>query len=114
MPIWTSLSHAINGNLNILDNSTGTGEGTSFSLIGGGRCTIEAKGTTSSGSGAASINIEVSNNGTTWQTAGTIGLTLGTTQTSDGFAMDAPWLYIRANVTSISGTDAKVSVIISA
>jgi hypothetical protein len=83
-------------------------------MIGGGRITAEAYGTTTSGSGAASVTIEVSNNNSTWQTAGTIGLTLGTTQTSDGFVIDAPWLYVRANVASISGTGAKVSVIISA
>lgn len=101
-------------NMTILDNATATGAGASARMIGSGRVTVEANGTTTAGSGAASVSIEVSNNNSTWQTAGTIGLTLGTTQTSDGFAMDAPWSYVRANVVSISGTNAKVSVIISA
>lgn len=102
------------GNITILDNATATGAGASNRLIGGGRVAVESHGTTTSGSGATSVTIEVSNNNATWQTAGTIGLTLGTTQTSDGFVMDAPWLYVRANVASISGTGASVSVIISA
>lgn len=105
---------SVDGKVRILDGATATGAGTSYRMIGAGRCVVSAFGTTSSGSGASSINIEVSNSGNSWITAGTIGLTLGTTQTSDGFAMDAPWLYIRANVTSISGTGASVSVIVSA
>lgn len=100
--------------LTILLNAVSTGAGASYKMINMGRCTIEAYGTTSASTGAASITIQVSNNGSTWQTAGTISLTLGTVQTSDGFAMDAPWVYIRANVASISGTGASVSVIISA
>lgn len=98
----------------ILSSETTTGAGSSYFLIGDGRCVVEAYGTTTAGSGASVITIEVSNNGTSWQTAGTITLTLGTTQTSDGFAIDAPWFFIRANVTSISGTGASVSVIVSA
>ncbi len=104
----------VDGNITVLNNATVTGAGASTRMIGSGRVTVEANGTTTAGSGAAQVSIEVSNNNSTWQTAGTIGLTLGTTQTSDGFAMDAPWLYVRGNVTSISGTGAKVSVIISA
>lgn len=104
----------VDGNIKVLSNATETGAGSSHRMIGGGRVSVEAHGVTTSGSGASSINIEVSNNNSTWQTAGTIDLTLGITQTSDGFVMDAPWLYVRANVVSISGTGAKVSVIIAA
>jgi hypothetical protein len=114
MPLFVSNAQGGATQLNLLTSATATGAGTSTKMIGGGRVAVEATGVTTSGSGATSITIEVSNNNSTWQTAGTIGLTLGTTQTSDGFVMDAPWLYVRANVASISGTGASVSVIISA
>lgn len=104
----------VDGNITVLDHATATGAGASSRMIGAGRVAVEAYGTTTSGAGATSVTIEVSNNNSTWQTAGTITLTLGTTQTSDGFVMDAPWLYVRANVASISGTGAEVTVIIAA
>jgi hypothetical protein len=37
-------------------------------------------------------------------------LTLGTAATSDGFAAANNWQYYRANVSAISGTNAKVTV----
>lgn len=104
----------MNENLTILNSATATGAGASFKMVGDGRCTVEANGKTTASTGAANVGIEVSNNNLTWQTAGTIGLTLGTTQTSDGFAIDAPWSYVRANVISISGTGASVTVIVAA
>ena len=107
MPLYGTL-------IKILDNASVAGAGNSFVVFGGGRNVIEANGKTTSGTGSCNINIEVSDNRVTWDTAGTITLTLGTAQTSDGFTMNAPWYYIRANVTSISGTGASVSVIISA
>lgn len=66
------------------------------------------------GTGAvtASVDIEVSNDGTYWvdTVAGTISLS-GTTSHSDGFTTtEAPWKYVRANVTAISGTGATVNV----
>ncbi len=71
---------------------------------------FQAKGDTSAGAGAATITVEGSNDNTSWVTLGTIALTLGTTETNDGFASDAPWKYVRGNVTAISGTNAKVSL----
>mgnify|MGYP007003532715 CR=1 FL=1 len=75
--------------------------------------TFQAYGSTTSGSGSATIDIEVSNNNINWIVAGTITLTLGTTETSDGFAVRASWIYARANVTAISGTGAKVSAVMA-
>lgn len=79
--------------------------------------TFQAMGTTSSGSGAAAIVIEASNKAAPdeatnvdWTTLGTISLTLGTTQTNDGFVSSASWRWIRARVSSISGTGATVNV----
>ena len=68
---------------------------------------------TVSGTGAvtATVDIEVSNDGTNWcdTAAGTITLS-GTTSATDGFTTTSPWKYVRANVTAISGTGATVSV----
>lgn len=65
---------------------------------------------TVSGTGAvsATVVIEGSNDGTNFLTLGTITLT-GTTSASDGFASTAPWQYVRARLTAISGTGAAVS-----
>jgi hypothetical protein len=75
-------------------------------------------GATSSGSGSATVVIEVSSiespvNSTNvdWITMGTVTLTLGTTRTSDGFVSTAAWRNVRARVTAISGTGAAVSVV---
>ena len=71
-------------------------------------------GVTSAGAGAATIAIEVSNDGTNWVVAGTLSLTLATTVTTttntDGFNINAGWKHMRANVTAISGTGAAVTV----
>lgn len=84
----------------------------------GAKRTFYANGTTSAGVGAATILIEVSDvdsasNGD-WITAATITLTLGTTTTSDGFASDAAWRFVRSRITAISGTDATVNIYVGA
>lgn len=78
--------------------------------------TFQGMGTTSAGSGSASIVIEasdkpspVSSTTADWTPLGTITLTLGTTQTNDGFVSQASWRWIRARVSAISGTDATVN-----
>lgn len=69
---------------------------------------------TVSGTGAvtATVTIEYSNDGT--NVIGTVGGTItlsGTTSATDGFtSQNAPWKFVRANVTSISGTGATVQV----
>jgi len=78
--------------------------------------TFQGMGTTSSGSGSAALIVEASDKpipdeGTTgdWTTLGTITLTLGTTQTNDGFVSQASWRWVRVRVSSISGTGATVN-----
>ncbi len=93
----------------MLYNATTTGAGDAQYLRP--LSAFQAFGTTTSGSGAATIKIQVSNNKIDWLDLGTITLTLGTTSTSDGFASDACWVWVRANVTALSGTGASVSVI---
>lgn len=99
----------------LLTNATTTVTGGKYSP----RCinrTFQAMGTTSSGSGSSAIVIEASNkdipvegSAVDWTTLGTITLTLGTTQTNDGFVSAASWRWIRARVSSISGTGATVN-----
>lgn len=74
---------------------------------------FQATGKTSSGTGAAGITIQVSNDNIVWMDLGTMSLTLGTTETADGFVAAAGWAMVRAKITSISGTGAAVSVTMS-
>lgn len=117
--IMASVGHALPGRNNssdkILDAATTTGAQGKLTF-NGPQGTIQCVGTTSAGSGASVILIEVSNvtapasaTSVDWQTAGTITLTLGTTQTGDGFTINAPWRWIRAKVSSISGTNATLN-----
>lgn len=70
------------------------------------RC-IHAK-VTGTGAVSATVIVEVSLDNSTWITAGTITLS-GTTSAADGFVMDAPWRYMRARISAISGTGATVN-----
>lgn len=98
----------------LLNAATATGAGAPVSRSQGSITSVFAWGTTSSGAGAATVNVEVSNDGAYWVVAGTFSLTLATTVTTgtntDGFNINASWKYIRANVTAISGTGAAVTV----
>jgi hypothetical protein len=80
----------------------------------GSKKTFHAFGNTTAGAGAAAVKIQVSNDGTNWIDHDTLSLTLATTVSSDSFETDTAWAYVRANVDSISGTGAKVSVIMGA
>lgn len=75
--------------------------------------TFQAYGNTTAGAGSVVVTIEGSNIDltTAFIPLGTITLTLGTTVVADGFATVAPWKYVRANVTTISGTNALVNVL---
>jgi hypothetical protein len=99
----------------ILSGATATGAGDS--VVSEGSSVFHAAGTTSSGAGSATILIQGSNDPTNadWVTLATIGITLATTiatGVSDGapISKDAPWAYVRAYVSAISGTGAAVSV----
>lgn len=98
------------GTETLLSAATATGAGTALDIVGRSTQTFQAVGQTASGAGSATIKIQVSNNGTNWLDLGTITLTLGTSAASDGFAAYAPWAYVRANITAISGTGAAVTV----
>ena len=75
--------------------------------------TFQAYGATTASTGSAVVVIQGSNinDANAFITLGTISLVLGTTITADGFSTTAPWKYVRANVTTISGTGASVNVL---
>jgi hypothetical protein len=107
----------MNGAYTMLEGATAPGATSSFQLAKFGpdiATTFQAVGSVSESTGAATVNIEVSNNGVNWLTLGTIELTLGTAEVTDGFAAYAAWAFIRANLEAISGTDATVSVFMGA
>lgn len=95
----------------LLDGATATGA--SYARPGRtGVKTFQAWGTTSSGTGSATIAVQGSNDQgqAVWDTIGTITLTLGTAATSDSFTSDDRYAVLRGNVTAISGTGASVSL----
>ena len=96
--------------LNLLPAATGTGSGTAFGPFDSASMTFQAAGTVSTSTGAATVKIQVSNDGSNWIDLGTITLTLATSASSDGLAAFAAWANVRANVTAISGTAATVTV----
>jgi len=88
-----------------------TGAGASSSSFGG-RCQLQAIANGTSGAFTAVIVVEGSNNDSNWEPIGTITLSgTATTADSDGFKMDAPWAFVRGNVTSISGTGATATLL---
>ena len=98
----------------LLLNATTTGASTSVNAMSATGNTFQATGTVSASTGAATVKIQVSNDFANWLDLGTITLTLGTSATADGFASYAPWAYVRANVDTISGTNATVTVTMAA
>lgn len=101
-----------NGNVDavtLLSSKTATGAGDSTD----GRAeskTYQAYGTTTAGAGSATIVVQGSMTGDSWDTIGTISLTLATTVSSDSFASSDRYAKVRGNVTAISGTGASVSL----
>jgi hypothetical protein len=100
----------------LLSNATSTGAGTAWNprdtsaVATYTQHSFQAVGSTSASTGAATILIQVSNDGVNYITMGTITLVLGTSATSDGFAVANSYEYYRANLSAISGTGAKVTV----
>lgn len=93
----------------ILANATTTSTG-SWMFKDAPKASFQAT-VTGTGAVTATVVFDVSNDGenAVSTTLGTITLS-GTTSASDGFTTDAPWKYVRARVTAISGTGATVNV----
>lgn len=96
--------------LELITAATATGAGTPRGAEDSKSRTYQASGTTTAGSGAATILVQGSNDGSNWDTIGTITLTLGTTSTSDSFTSLDRYGKLRGNVSAISGTGASVNV----
>lgn len=93
----------------LLSAATATGAGNAITGIADYK-TYQAWGTTTASDGSATVLIQGSNNGgTTWDTIGTITLTLSTTASSDSFTSSDRYKQVRANVSAISGTGASVN-----
>lgn len=83
----------------IIDGKTDTGAGSTFISDFAGTATIQAWIT---GTGTATVLLQVSNNGSNWLDLATFSLDSAGT-VSDGFVMEAPWLYTRGYVSTITG-----------
>lgn len=64
------------------------------------------------GSVTAVIAILVSNDDVNFMTASTITLS-GTTSATDGTVLDLPWKFVKGNVTTLTGTGAIASLLMS-
>lgn len=95
-------------NLTLLSEVTTTGSGNSFELHSIYR-TFQAVGSSESLTWAATVKVQVSNDGTNFLTLATIDIDQDTT--TDGFSSSTAWKYVRGNVTAISGTATTVSLV---
>jgi hypothetical protein len=96
----------------MLTDVTTTAAGEVYEL-GSDNKTFHVVGSTTSGAGAATVVVEVSNNTSwPWLTLATFSLTLDTVAVADGAVMQAGWKYVRARVSAISGTGATISAAI--
>lgn len=89
---------------------TATGAVAGVATIQKGVRTWVLRGTTSSGTGTATVLVQGTLDGTDWVTIGTMTLTLGTTATMDSFTDQSSFVQFRANVTALTGTGASVTL----
>lgn len=98
----------------LLDAKTAVdvGEAKEFLKKEGSAGTFQAIANGTSGAFSATVLVQVSNDNTNWETAITFALS-GTATIADtaGNNINAPWNYVRGNVTAISGTGANVTLI---
>ncbi|MCK5235814.1 MAG: hypothetical protein KAR06_02420 [Deltaproteobacteria bacterium] len=104
----TTVTDTPNRTISIMAAKTSTGDGEIYAVHPLAR-TVDVK-VVGTGAVTATVIIYVSNTGGSddWIEAGTITLS-GTTSDADGFAMNAKWAYLKANVSAISGTGAAVT-----
>lgn len=72
-----------------------------------------ATGTVSASTGAATVKYQCSLDNTNWIDIGTATLTLGTAATSDKVLNTANYKWCRANVATLSGTNATINVLVN-
>ena len=90
---------------------TGAGDAKEFLKKEGSAGTFQAIANGASGVFSATVLVQVSNDQENWETGITFSLS-GTATTADtaGNNINAPWKYVRGNVTAISGTGANVTL----
>lgn len=98
----------------LLTAATATGAGEAHQPLHASRRAFQLAGSTTSGIGSATAVVEVSLDGINYLTLGTMTIALSITVSTDGFTSDAPWRYVRGNVTAISGTGASVTLTMGA
>jgi len=76
----------------------------------GDKKTFQATGYVATGTGAATIGVNVSNDGTNFIEVDELSLTLGTAVVSDYYINNDPWKYIKGIVKTITGSVAQVSL----
>jgi hypothetical protein len=81
----------------------------------GAKRTFQAYGEVASGTGAARVDVEVSDavspTANDWLTFGTVNLSLSTTRDTGGFTSDARWRWVRGNLISVSGTTPSITLV---
>lgn len=94
--------------LPLITNATTTGASSGANAPGPG-ATVQAT-VTGTGALTATVVIQVGNIVNSWLDLGTLSLS-GTGSATQGLALDAHWVYIRANVTTLTGTGATINVV---
>ena len=89
-----------------------TGAGNASKPLGLNK-SFQAIGSVTAATGAATIDIEFSNDCVNYQVMDTLSLTLGTAVTSDYYENNYAWKCVRGNVKTISGTNASVTLIMA-
>jgi hypothetical protein len=101
-------------------NATATG-GSEAKTPWGQKFTITVESAVTAGSGTSVTQIQISNNTTRptadadWDTLGTVTFAvLSTAKSVDTIAVNVPYRWVRANVTTIGGTNAWVQAYLAA
>ncbi len=94
----------------IVTGKTSTGVTSPAYQPWGAARTFQVQGETTNSTGAAEVEVQVSNDGTNYLILCTVTLSLTTTTSGDACSSIVPWRYVRADVNSISGTGANVDV----
>jgi len=95
--------------ITLLNAVTGTGAGTPVVPVESPNRVFYAK-VVGSGVVTATVLVEVSLNGSDYLTLASFSLS-GTTSDSDAFVSDASWIYVRGNISDMSGTGAAVTLL---
>lgn len=106
------MTDQVNPVTSLVNGRTTVGAGEACRLNKIGKCTVQAS-VDGTGAVTATIPVYVSTDNVHWTPAIFTFSLSGTNTASDGFVLDGPWKFIRADLTAISGTNAIVNVQLS-